>query len=335
MLVGAPNILSTTSNVDFSLVATSKFTLSCWAYLQAGTSPFIILSKMGLLGAETGYELAFESTNGLSFHLSGNYTGGDSIAVYTNTFVAAAQTERWVHVLVTYDGSGTAAGIKLYADGKPLQTTVLYDALVGSPGNSSALRFGSSSRAGAFTGVVALARIYRRALSPNEVASLHRRELGITRPAEAVVITPLSNSLTLFMPGHDVVSSGTPLYLHNVTGASGGMNLWVGGKAGDTSAGIDLFLQNDQSGVQNYTTLYIRGSGIGDGGIPTDTWMNLYIERYPAEMITLYLAAPETPLASGHHLFTSGHQTLSSGVSLFTNAIGGASGAMTLTTCGW
>ena len=37
----------------------------------------------------------------------------------------------WYHVALTYDGSGKAAGLRLYVNGKPLETEVVRDTLDG------------------------------------------------------------------------------------------------------------------------------------------------------------------------------------------------------------
>ena len=39
------------------------------------------------------------------------------------------KTDRWQHVVVTYDGSRVAAGVKVYVDGQPVQLRVLVDEL--------------------------------------------------------------------------------------------------------------------------------------------------------------------------------------------------------------
>jgi hypothetical protein len=44
----------------------------------------------------------------------------------------------WEHIFFTYDGSGTAAGVKIYIDGKPVQTRVVNDTLNGSTIHSHA-----------------------------------------------------------------------------------------------------------------------------------------------------------------------------------------------------
>jgi hypothetical protein len=49
---------------------------------------------------------------------------------------------RWNHVLATYDGSGKAAGVKLYIDGRLQEFTVIKDSLQGSTRTTAPLEFG-------------------------------------------------------------------------------------------------------------------------------------------------------------------------------------------------
>ena len=56
-----------------------------------------------------------------------NGGGGNYFQVYTTTTVT---TNTWQHLVITYDGSGLAAGVKIYLDGTLLTNSVYYDGLV-------------------------------------------------------------------------------------------------------------------------------------------------------------------------------------------------------------
>ncbi len=101
---------------------------------------------------------------------------------------AQAPADRWVHVAVSYDGSGQAAGVKVYYDGVEQDTAVENDKLGdGEITTPTAFRIGSRSHSEAFTGGVADLRLYRRKLSAAEVASLaqlSRLQATLAQPAE-------------------------------------------------------------------------------------------------------------------------------------------------------
>ena len=76
------------------------------------------------------------------------------------------------HLFVNYDGSGKAAGLKIFVDGKPLETESVKDALRGSCRNSAPLEIGNKNVGGLFKGQVGDLRIYSRALNDTEVENL-------------------------------------------------------------------------------------------------------------------------------------------------------------------
>ncbi|MEO1527399.1 MAG: protein kinase [Planctomycetota bacterium] len=88
-------------------------------------------------------------------------------------------TDRWLHVFVTVDGSGEAAGMKLYVDGKAVETVVF------EPRVSYSIRadadFFIGQRAGdlsqvstyPFLGLVDDVRLFERELTPEEIASMY------------------------------------------------------------------------------------------------------------------------------------------------------------------
>ncbi|TWT84409.1 Planctomycete cytochrome C [Planctomycetes bacterium CA13] len=71
-----------------------------------------------------GYELTREGSK-LSAKLC-HFWPGDAIAIETTVPLEAKQ---WYHVVVTYDGSSRAAGLKIFLDGKLSETTVVKDHL--------------------------------------------------------------------------------------------------------------------------------------------------------------------------------------------------------------
>ena len=76
------------------------------------------------------------------------------------------------HLLVNYDGSGKAAGLKLFVDGKPLETETAKDGLRGNFRTSAPLEIGNKSIGGLFKGQVTDLRIYTRRLTETEVENL-------------------------------------------------------------------------------------------------------------------------------------------------------------------
>ena len=78
----------------------------------------------------------------------------------------------WYHVAMSYDGSGKAAGLRLYLNGKPLATETVSDTLAGSTRTDAPLKVGSKSPGPPYRGQIDDLRIYGRVLSPSEVEQL-------------------------------------------------------------------------------------------------------------------------------------------------------------------
>jgi Protein of unknown function (DUF1553)/Protein of unknown function (DUF1549)/Concanavalin A-like lectin/glucanases superfamily/Planctomycete cytochrome C len=78
----------------------------------------------------------------------------------------------WYHVAMSYDGSGKAAGLRLYLNGKLLTPEIVRDTLAGSTRSAAPLRVGSPSLGPPFRGQLDDLRLYTRVLAPAEVEQL-------------------------------------------------------------------------------------------------------------------------------------------------------------------
>jgi hypothetical protein len=78
----------------------------------------------------------------------------------------------WYHVVMSYDGSGKAAGLRLYLNGRLLMPEIVRDTLAGSTRSDAPLRVGSPSLGPPFRGQLDDLRLYTRVLAPAEVEQL-------------------------------------------------------------------------------------------------------------------------------------------------------------------
>src|SRR5208337_3908920 len=80
---------------------------------------------------------------------------------------------QWHHVSLTYDGKRKPAGVKLYVDGVSQEINVLFNEMSWPLGGSKPFRIGAGEGPeDLFHGDIADARIYNRALSPEEASVL-------------------------------------------------------------------------------------------------------------------------------------------------------------------
>ena len=149
------------------------FSVSGWFRTYEGSASGAMLARMDGTTLR-GWDL-FISDNRLILHLIGDAWPADAIEVLGDGLPRA----EWVHITATCDGSGKAAGIKLYRDGKPMGMQVTHDSLTGSIKTAVPLTLGR--RSGAESAAVPSRqngfqdlRFYNRALSAEEAARLPR-----------------------------------------------------------------------------------------------------------------------------------------------------------------
>src|SRR5439155_25414642 len=126
-----------------------------------------ILSKMEKKPGYRGFDL-FANDGSFEVHLV-HQLPDDAITVKTKDKFAANQ---WQHVVVTYDGSGKGAGVKLFVGGRALGLEVEKDKLSASIANDEPLRIGSRNEEGNFTGLIDEVRFYDHALGADDARLL-------------------------------------------------------------------------------------------------------------------------------------------------------------------
>jgi mono/diheme cytochrome c family protein len=159
-----------------------KFSLAAWIYPQ-GDKGGAILSRRVEESRVEGYGLALEAGK-LHAYLVKRWLD-DALRVETERRL---EPGRWHHVLVTYDGSRTAAGIRVYVNGRPEKLKVNLDDLNQSFKVKAPLRIGAAAGGEErFHGLIDDVRVYDDALSPQEaelVATFEAITDILTIPAE-------------------------------------------------------------------------------------------------------------------------------------------------------
>ena len=150
----------------FSFEKDQSFTVAAWLRLKpAGGSPF---GKMESSGNVRGWDVEFHGTKP-SFHLISKWP--------SNTIHVQAQrdlpADTFLHLAVTYDGTGKGAGVRMYVNGQLEPTKVVIDSLTETIKTPEPFSIGRRGAAGTlFTGRVDDFRVYERTLNAGEVASL-------------------------------------------------------------------------------------------------------------------------------------------------------------------
>jgi uncharacterized protein DUF1553/uncharacterized protein DUF1549/concanavalin A-like lectin/glucanase superfamily protein/cytochrome c len=141
-----------------------KFTLSAWVRPAALTGA--IITRAEDVPEGEGYGLYLKDGR-LQVNLVKRWLD-DALRVETDR---ALELNQWRHVLMTYDGSRTADGVKIYIDGEPQKLKINLDDLNQSFETSQPLRIGAGGGSeNRFQGQLHDARVYKVALTPGEAA---------------------------------------------------------------------------------------------------------------------------------------------------------------------
>jgi Protein of unknown function (DUF1553)/Protein of unknown function (DUF1549)/Concanavalin A-like lectin/glucanases superfamily/Planctomycete cytochrome C len=150
----------------FGFEKDQPFTAAAWLRLKpGGGSPF---GKMESAGNVRGWDVEFHGTKP-SVHLISKWPA-NAIHVQGQRDLPVDQ---FLHLAVTYDGSGKGSGVRIYVNGQIEKTKVVVDTLTDTIKTPEPFSIGRrGALAAPFTGRVDDFRIYGRALGGDEVASI-------------------------------------------------------------------------------------------------------------------------------------------------------------------
>ena len=163
-----------------------KFSLAVWLR-PSSNLPMAALQKIEDTETRRGYELLYDDialigiqrfAARLTIRLTSRWP---SSAIQIRTRKRLAMGE-YHHIAVTYDGTGRAAGLKLYVNGKLSDTETLQDNLSGSIQTAAELKVGNKQTGTPYKRQVDDLRFYNRVLAPDEI-----EHIAIHYPAQAIL----------------------------------------------------------------------------------------------------------------------------------------------------
>ena len=154
------------SKAPLNLDRHTPFSIAAWIK-PTSSGPSCLLSKNDDRRQLRGFDIMLRKSK-LAIHLIHAWNS-NAIQVVTDNSI---NTGRWQHLLVTYDGSSTAAGIRIYLNGAPQATSAPYDSLSDSITTTEPFRIGRRSTSAFYQGAVDDLRLYQRTLSPEEARQL-------------------------------------------------------------------------------------------------------------------------------------------------------------------
>ncbi len=144
---------------------TNAFSYGAWVKLHNKSGA--VLSKMEEGPGYRGFDLLLNDTKA-EVHLVHAFPE-NAIKVVTKD---ALPTNAWVHLMVTYDGSNKAGGLRIFVDGKSRALDTPTDKLSSTIRTGAPLLIGTRLKAFPFAGLIDDVRFYNRRLKSGEVASL-------------------------------------------------------------------------------------------------------------------------------------------------------------------
>jgi len=161
---------------ELDLERTDQFTLSAW-YRGTGSSN-TVLSKMDRAVSFRGYDM-FIQEGYVVAHIISTWT---SNAIRVDGTLYPVTDSSWHHLVVTYDGSSSASGLRIYVDAMEEMTSVYRDSLSSTIRNSASFKVGARSDAAGTTqhlnGTIDDVRVYNRALAAEEIEQLYWQGIG-------------------------------------------------------------------------------------------------------------------------------------------------------------
>ncbi|MFM7150581.1 MAG: DUF1553 domain-containing protein [Gemmataceae bacterium] len=145
------------------------FTVSAWVRLPQDGMTGAIVARMDEAEAFRGWDLWVEG-NRLGMHFVSKWQE-DALKVVSNQPIKA---NTWTHVMVSHDGSGKAAGLRIYVDGVLQENPqVQADSLKGTTRTKVPMKIGQRGSSARMDGLaIQDLRLYQRSLGKEEAVSL-------------------------------------------------------------------------------------------------------------------------------------------------------------------
>ncbi len=162
-----------------------QFTLAFW-FSPGSKFEMAVLQKIDDPKTRRGFELLLDDTEWVGWQKRSSHIIVRLIHSWPDDAIEIRTKERvrfrMPHVTLTYDGSGKAAGLQVFLDGKPQEVEIVKDHLTGPISSARPLEVGNKELGKAFKGRMDDLRIYNRVLAVPEI-----EQLAIHQPARALV----------------------------------------------------------------------------------------------------------------------------------------------------
>jgi len=160
-------------NLDFG--SDERFSMGAWVLVDNRTKAGSLLTKIDIHSPYTGYQLIQQVGGSLWVEFVSEVT--ELMRVNSSVML---ESNKWYHVAMTYSGTNSADGIKIYINGVDRTGNILYNESFATPSSMKTnLPFQVGIRDSSylpFSGDLDEIAVWNRTLSPTEVASIYDQQ---------------------------------------------------------------------------------------------------------------------------------------------------------------
>lgn len=146
------------------------FSISCWIKSEDVAAPFKYLVHKMIAAQTAGWRIDINNNGQLAFL---GMEGGNTV-IAANTAVGTIIINTWYHVVFTYDGSGSANGLKFYVNGSRVNNSSTSSGTGSDFSSSNSLGIGGcSAGVGLYKGYIDEVGIWNKELSLGEIVQIY------------------------------------------------------------------------------------------------------------------------------------------------------------------
>jgi hypothetical protein len=153
-----------------SFERTQVFSIELW---MSTTSGGTLISRRESSGNYRGWEIMY--SGGVLYFYFANITVSKMISVSSSSYLADGL---WHHIIVTYNGSSLASGVKIYIDASLKSLTIQYNTLTDTTITGNDCHLAARSGSSVFNGKIDECLIYTKELSSSEVIARYNSGIG-------------------------------------------------------------------------------------------------------------------------------------------------------------
>ena len=181
-------------HADFTPAGT-PFSISVWVYMHDATN-FMIASK-GVLDTDGEWRFELNPSDQIIMRLMDESVDSCFISRYANAALTSYEN-KWIHLVVTYDGSGSSSGIKIYLNGVRVDDTEWnLGAFVAVENLNHAVWIGRYDDTYA-NGLIDNAMFFNKELSPLEIKYLYNGGAGTENIPTLIELSRTGQHLSSF-----------------------------------------------------------------------------------------------------------------------------------------